>query len=657
MTGKDADENATVSLSANIDRALTYEKDYLPRPGRSFFPLERRHAETALNDTDLTLVFRIQRTKEIWFDPTFEPPYSFVEELRAAADCIDVEQLGRSRFTTTEDYVLSELEPALARCVPAVLTDLIRRKMQSIATCHPGSRYWCATGGTDYLILAGEPEAEAARALRLNGEEDSENEEAFAANNLLFLEVRNLEAQTQFGTLIRADLKYILRDFSEILRPLTQNDVDVLIARYDLGPQKERDDLLILLSCLFHDLSDDAWSWVEGFVNHQDNDLRGTAYKVLAHTDPIRFGRILAADDWSWGPEKGLQINNCGTDALIEATSNLPLDAVAPRLAPWRLLKAVGQRGATPAEVRLAAEIFGRWLMDEESNGATLEAVVDARDFEPVFQHAPDIVEQWLEGCCEPTAEFMNRAHKLAIMPLCEALLTYDSCKGVQLWRVLHDALPFRRIGAANVEELWHMVFRVPDSPDILTLRGNWQNWSIAILIRHCLISLLLLPATARSIGLLIALRLIRRQHSPGDESAQQSLRDTLPTIRYRLRALGRMVRSIQTTLILHRRQHRYRWAEACARHWWKTFLRAPNPTEAYAAWVLFVSSADRRAFVWMQQEIETAQNSGDFFKLKMTHFQLNRENLMKALQKREDRIDRNFLYSKVFEGVGPWAR
>ena len=657
LTGKDADENATVSLSANIDRALTYEKDYLPRPGRSFFPLERRHAETALNDTDLTLVFRIQRTKEIWFDPTFEPPYSFVEELRAAADCIDVEQLGRSRFTTTEDYVLSELEPALARCVPAVLTDLIRRKMQSIATCHPGSRYWCATGGTDYLILAGEPEAEAARALRLNGEEDSENEEAFAANNLLFLEVRNLEAQTQFGTLIRADLKYILRDFSEILRPLTQNDVDVLIARYDLGPQKERDDLLILLSCLFHDLSDDAWSWVEGFVNHQDNDLRGTAYKVLAHTDPIRFGRILAADDWSWGPEKGLQINNCGTDALIEATSNLPLDAVAPRLAPWRLLKAVGQRGATPAEVRLAAEIFGRWLMDEESNGATLEAVVDARDFEPVFQHAPDIVEQWLEGCCEPTAEFMNRAHKLAIMPLCEALLTYDSCKGVQLWRVLHDALPFRRIGAANVEELWHMVFRVPDSPDILTLRGELAE------LEYC-----------NTDQALFDLAIAASCNGKIDWLANRIETDkasTLPWRRKRATVLegytsnntlpvegawpdGKIhtdyADSAQTSA-------RYRWAEACARHWWKTFLRAPNPTEAYAAWVLFVSSADRRAFVWMQQEIETAQNSGDFFKLKMTHFQLNRENLMKALQKREDRIDRNFLYSKVFEGVGPWAR
>ena len=35
----------------------------------------------------------------------------------------------------------------------------------------------------------------------------------------------------------------------------------------------------------------------------------------------------------------------------------------------------------------------------------------------------------------------------------------------------------------------------------------------------------------------------------------------------------------------------RYRWTEACARHWWRAYLVSSDPTEAYAAWVLFLSS------------------------------------------------------------------
>ena len=34
-------------------------------------------------------------------------------------------------------------------------------------------------------------------------------------------------------------------------------------------------------------------------------------------------------------------------------------------------------------------------------------------DFVPVLQHAPDMVEQWLEGCTEATANFQHRVFRL----------------------------------------------------------------------------------------------------------------------------------------------------------------------------------------------------------------------------------------------------
>ena len=96
MTGQERDDAAAASLDPGIDHVFTYEKDYLPQPGRSWFPLERRHAQVVLHDTELPLRFRIQRIGDLWLDPSFVPPDTFVTELRNVAACIDVEKLNRT---------------------------------------------------------------------------------------------------------------------------------------------------------------------------------------------------------------------------------------------------------------------------------------------------------------------------------------------------------------------------------------------------------------------------------------------------------------------------------------------------------------------------------------------------------------------------------
>ena len=657
LTGKDEDEDTAAYITADIDRRFTYEKDYLPQPGRSFFELERRHAEIALNDTDLTLVFRAQRTKELWLDPTFEPPYSFVEELRAAADCIDIEQLGRSRGTTTEDYVLRELEPALARCVPKLLADLIRRKLRSIASCPPESRYWSANGVTDHLILAGGEEVEAARELRFGGREVDETDEAVVSNRLLLMEIRDLEAQAQYHTLIQANLKFIERDFFRVFRNLNSDDIDALIVHYQQGSQKQQNDLLILLSCHPLNLSDFAWSRVETFAIHGNDKSQGLAFEILTQANPIRFGRTLSSNNWSWTPDKCYRINHFGTYALLKATSDLPFNDVAPKLAPWLLLKAAHHRGTNSDEVRLAANTFSQWLLENGIEKTHTRFNVEVKDFEHILRYVPATFNQWQDGCSGYTTEFLNRTHNSTFLPLCEALLKLDPCRGVQLWQFLHDNIPVQYFGAANVKEFWHMVFRAPDSPAVTNLRDELAE------LEYC-----------NTDQALFDLAIAASYNDKADWLADRITTDKespFPWRRKRAEVLEGYTSDnmlpiegawpdgeIQTKYAESAKTSaRHRWSEACARHWWKTFLRAPNPTEAYAAWVLFLRSADRRAFVWIQQEIETAQNSDDFFRLKMIHFHLNQENMKNALKKREDKIDRSFLYNKVIEGVGPWAK
>lgn len=654
LTGQEEDEDAAVSMDPGIDRPLTYEKDYLPQPGRSWFPLERRHAQSVLTNTDLPLYSRVQRTTELWLDPSFEPPASFVEEVRSAATCIDVEKLNRHSSRTSEDYDFERLEPVLARCAPDLLADIIRRKIQSMATCPPESRYRSAIRATEHLVLAGQAEMEAARTLRLSGGDGDDDDSA--ANDLLLMEIRDLDAQAQFDELIHADLKYISTNFAKILRPPTPTDVDVLIARHGDGSLKQQRDLLILLSIHPVELTDTAWSWVERCAKCQDNDSRGFAFRILTHADPVRSGQTLETDGWSWSLDEHDWVNDYGTDALIKATLDIPFDDLAPRLAPWWLLEAVRQRGANSTEVRLAAKIFGQ-LLDGKHRAEAISYC--AEDFVPVLQHAPDIVEQWLEGCTEVTTDFQHRIFFAgrAYIALCEALLAHDPERGAPLWKTLRATMITRYIGVGGVEDLLHMVFRVPDSPAVKALRKELVE------LEHCHTdqALFNLAIAASCNGKDDWLATLIEQDQASKFAWRRERAAVLAgfTANNTLPVEGAWPdREIKTGYAdLAQKAARHRWAEACARHWWRAYLASSDPTEAYAAWVLFLSSADRRCWAWMNQDIEAAQESDDFFKLKMAHARLNQGKLENALKKREDKLDKNFLDRRLFEGVGPWPK
>ncbi|WP_089933334.1 hypothetical protein [Candidatus Entotheonella palauensis] len=84
----------------------------------------------------------------------------------------------------------------------------------------------------------------------------------------------------------------------------------------------------------------------------------------------------------------------------------------------------------------------------------------------------------------------------------------------------------------------------------------------------------------------------------------------------------------------LDRKSARFRWTETCSRHWWKLYLEADNPVDAYAAWVLFLRSVDRRGRLWMHKDVQAVMNNEDFFDLKLSHAELNRYELKRAMKR-----------------------
>lgn len=730
LSGQESDEDYAAAINPDFDHLLTYQKDYLQQPSRSFFPLERRHADIALSDKDVPLHVRVQRTKELWLDPTFDPPDTFIAEVREAVKNIDIQKLNSGRSSTVDDHNFEEIEPVLARCAPDLLADLLRCKMQSLASCPVESRYWKAVYATNHLLLAADAEAKAARILRRIGKETDKGNECYAANQLLMLEIRDLDAQAQIDTLILADLEFLLASFKDVLQIPSPEDVDALISRYSSGTIKQNSDLAILLSVHPVNFSDKAWSWFLNLLQDETFDFRGLIYRTLTQADPVRFGQILVSEDWSWNAEEDGWVNHYGTGALIEATRAFSLDRILPRLAPWRLLEAARKRGADPNEVRMAAEAFDYVLVNQvidipdpagklsvqrtkstsspfkysitpwpkqeevedpilamksamdieklisahrravkiaadriqsarESGASLYLANIDFKDFEPVLQHAKEMIDHWIEGYLEITLDFERRIclAEGAFIALCEALLIHCPTKGVQLWLALQKTVRTRFIGSADIDDLLHMIFRVPDSQETISIREEL----IGLKRCHTDQSLFDIAVAASYNGKIdylshvidsdLSSELIWKMKR-GRVLAGFSVNNKLPVTN------AWPIDEIKTehANLVHK-SARLKWLEACSHHWWKVYLKAKNAMEAYAAWVLFLRSADNRAWVWMHEEIKAADDNSEIFKLKCNNVRINQSKLKRNMEKRMEKFNEKFFYKEIFEGMGPWGK
>lgn len=377
LTGERADDEAAAEIDAKIGSSFSYEADYLANPTKSIFTLERRHAMTALLDEEYRLGFRVQRVGDLWLDPTFEPPASVCDVVAVAADELAVEALYTSRHLTSESHNFEQLQPVLARCAPRQLAALRRRLAQAPVT--PQSRAARSWRINEALLLYGPTEASAARAIRTLGREIRDGDELHVASELLLPELKGLDALAQAIVVVEANLPHIPTSITDSVLPLSTVQADELIAHFQSGTGKQRRDVLVLLVTEPPSLSDSAWEWILAYAVSEDEIEQRLAYMALAAADRIRLGRELNQRGWRFTVGTDAFLAHDASGALIAATTSTPFDQVAQRLAPWRLLEAVRQRGGDPSEVRIAAELLDMVLTGGPSQPLDVGAQLSIR--------------------------------------------------------------------------------------------------------------------------------------------------------------------------------------------------------------------------------------------------------------------------------------
>lgn len=730
LSGIEADEKRCSELTPVADGTFDYQRDYLDSPGHSFYAMERRHADQVLGDSTLNIRTRIQKCRLMLYDPTFIPPDAFIADLRADGAQFPIDQTRRHHSYTMEDHLFEELEPALARWAPDVLASVIARFFAGIATAPPASRYWVAGHVEEYFLLADGAASTACATLRASARDNDASNENFVQNELLVIELKGQATLEQFRRIIAADITWISMTIGEVLGEPTSAEIDQLIDEYRGGTDRQKHDLMLLLSFHPQNLTEKGWVWflerLKVAEQASDAKLRGIIVRFLTLADETRIGRILLDQPWSWVPGDDLWANHFGSIALTAASQSLPFDQLAPRVVPWLLLEAVRKRGSDEAETRLAAGILGtiiekpsvaepdpgsnlvfhrdekvptpflidielrpstkqtdttanqlRQILDQDSRieawnrvinvahsrieearakGASLYLTdLDAEDFRAVVQFAKERVNRWLAGMEERTAEFKKRVRlsEGAFLALCEAMLEHEPKRGVELWRALRFCMTTRYMGDANVPDLIHMIFRVSDSAEILKAREELfgeastdkELFELSLAARFNGRRAAIDALQAADTQSLFVWRQRRNQILEGFTGIPPHFHDSIWP-----------ADMISTTSEEIKRDAGYqRFRESAAFYWFEQFLDCKDAVQAYAAWILFRNVTDRRAWIWMREEIEKRDQTMPLYREKVAQVYTNRNSLKRKMEKHEEKSEKKFLDQDIYPGIKPW--
>ena len=309
--------------------------------------------------------------------------------------------------------------------------------------------------------------------------------------------------------------------------------------------------------------------------------------------------------------------------------------------------------------LRLAVDTAAERIQEaRESNAELYLAPFSSEAFVPTIQLAPDIVDGWLDGVCALTAEFQGRVRLAegAFLALCEALLAHRPDRGVELWRALRECMVTRYVGKAGVDELIHVMFRAPESPAVNAIRRE-----LAGLGQCC---------TDHELLDLVIASLVNEKQEYIESIIKEERESPYAWRQLKADILEGLVGNtdlpvphawpegeIETERArIAQASARSAWGYACTRHWWKRYLDSKDPVQAYAAWVLFVRSADRRVWIWWEDELAAIGRSDEQFRNKVIHALLNRDKVKRMIKKREEKFDQCFLKKKIVQGIGPWC-
>jgi hypothetical protein len=358
LTGYEKDEEQAICANPPREAWMSYE-DYLKAPCRNiFYNLERRHAMQALDDHCVAIDSRTQRAFQFLLDPTFSPPDGFIEDLRAALQRIDPEDLDTCLGVTVTDNNLDELTVAAARFAPDLLIDLVRRQIDGLAKRQGEAPYWMSVRLPEHALVIDDQEKSSLRQFRKTMTLPEKCDRSFAQGEILSVELCNQSACEQFTELINAGLEGYSGSLLRVLQEPTSEEVTALIRQFSDGSERQKHCLLFLFAERPIPFTEEQWAWILQFVGDRQSKMRGTAFQVLVQSNAKKFGQYLWEQGWKWTETEISSVSDCGSIALARSSEGMEWENVLSSISPGYLLSAVQHRGSKPDEIRDVAALL-----------------------------------------------------------------------------------------------------------------------------------------------------------------------------------------------------------------------------------------------------------------------------------------------------------
>jgi hypothetical protein len=251
------------------------------------------------------------------------------------------------------------------------------------------------------------------------------------------------------------------------------------------------------------------------------------------------------------------------------------------------------------------------------------------------YKEIPSAWELLLTGDEERSPTFVKRVHTAEglYLALCEALLKLAPPKGLRLWRALEDTLKVRFNGTAKIPELIHIAMRAPDSAEVRALRADLTA------LQRC--------NTDRDLfDIVIACKMHGQdrwleEFINADNKSDQPWRHKRAAV---LNAFHRMPpidqlqwpegQTVGSLRFLERSLLKWTNRAVLAKYWWESFHNASDADMAFAAWQIFLISADRRAWVWHSSELS---HHSELDRLRELHLQSSKDHFTRTLERAEE--------------------
>ncbi len=698
-----------------------YLTDYLRDPGRSGLILERRHAAQVLRDDLLHVRHRIQRAKEALLDPEFEVPPEFVKSIATATAGYSFDEMDLGRNRSPADLDWEELSLGLARCAPHALASLERARICSYAGRKGDARHGAALAAPGLMLLATPKECAAAKALRKSvPAQPNGAQENWLRACLLTLEIQCEPPAKQLIRILESGLDGVDRSLAAVCSTPSMADVDQLVARYRndsskldtlaaalaphdvalshsafdafLGLRDGADDPFhawVLLAAkapreLGEVLVREEWAWspCRPYIENVAGSLavgeanRGTPFGEYAHRiAPARLLRVLSQEERQ-KEEVGFGVELMGSvlsmdvnppEPGVEVTHNREQGgAMENHLCSIGDVLEPETEGVLPLSIRRSRENYeerrqtlGMQYVEEveearRAGAHLLLADIVPEDFDIVLDHCPEGIESWLKGMDSATEEFIQRLHLAAgfFVALCEALLKRGYPRSLALWKALRKSLTpvsFKVFG--DMDRLIHALWAALPSSEVdealecaideaatdrelidhvvAAREGGREDWLAAKLEQD---SLSPCPSDRRRSSFLAPLVL-----RPDVDASGKWPEGGRPSIEEGGWMAGQR--------------------EAFAAAWLRKFAEATTAEDAHAAWQLFRASADRRAWSWLDDELNSLLGSRTGLnEAKRTLRFVDRHNIERAMKANGKLWNDTYANAKYPRALRPWC-